>query len=346
MASNLQLSSGSPLIGSPIFYQVTAASPVGDVTFQRVKLYVYARLQSDASSKKYELSQPVGKGETVTIDISSALVSAADKYQHEATPPNYYPYVEFSLEACDEYMQNGQNSGDVGVVTNPGGRALIGRFSDYERLVSLQAGRTTSRFSRKPFTSPEIVTVGETYLRPEPMTVSIGNIQHGQHVLSQTITRSGAQTLWGGTDHAVSVYAVADSKDRYKMRFLNSLGCVESISVSALVQEEVAVESSEYMLSRQTAFNHVNRGIIIKQNDQERFKLSSGPVDRAWQQWFLHELLMTERAWLLIDTVWIPCNIIAEETTQGIDRTSGNALTVDFTVRLDIAGSPYAALAI
>lgn len=348
MASNLQLISGSPLIGSPIIYQVTAGSPVGDVTFQRVKMYVTARLSTDSTARRYPLSQPADKGETVEIDIRSALQAVADKYEYTAEPPERYPYILFSLEACDEYMQNGQNSGDVGITTNPGGRALMGSFSDLERLKAQQAGRNTTKFTRKPNgqAAVEIVTVGETYLRPEPMAVGIGNITNGPRVRSYTISGEGAHTLWSGTSYATKVYAVADHQDRYRLRFVNGLGVVESVSVESLVSEEVAYKVSEYVKARQELFNQVSRGAVVKQNDQERLKLSSGPVDRLWQQWFLHELLMSPQAWIWIDEMWVPCHIVPEETVSGLSRVEGKPLEVQFTVRLDIAGSPFAALAI
>ena len=346
MASNLQLISGSPLIGSPIVYQVTAGSPVGDVTFQRVKLYVEAGLSTDGVMRRYEMSQPAQKGETVRIDISSALQAVADGYEYTAEPPTNYPYIQFSLEACDEYMQNGQNSGDVGIVTNPGGRALMGSFSDLERLRAQQAGRNTAKFSRKPSgASVEIVTVGETYLRAEPMSVGIATIQNGPRMRQYTIAGEGLHTLSLGTE-SVSVYGVPNSPDRYWLRFVNGLGVVESVSVESLVSEEVGYKVSEHVIARQELFNQVSRGAVIKQNDQERLKLSSGPIDRLWQQWYLHELLPTPQAWIWIDGLWIPCHIVPEETVSGISRADGKMLEVKFSVRLDISGSPYSALAV
>ena len=354
MASNLQLISGSPLIGSPIVYQVKAGSPVGDVTFQRVKLYVSAGLSTDGVMRRYPLSQPAQKGETVRIDISSALQAVADGYEYEADPPQpsasspfRYPYIKFSLEACDEYMQNGQNSGDVGIVTNPGGRALMGSFSDLERLRAQQAGRNTTKFSRKPNgqASAEIVTVGETYLRAEPMSVGIATIENGPRLRKFRIVSEGYRTLMVGSE-SIKVYAVPNSPDRYWLRFVNGLGVVESVSVESLISEEVNYKVSEHVVARQELFNQVSRGAVVKQNDQERLKLSSGPIDRLWQQWYLHELLPTPQAWIWIDGLWIPCHIVPEETVSGISRADGKLLEVQFTVRLDIAGSPFAALAI
>ena len=341
MASNLQLISGSPLIGSPIVYEVTAGSPVGTVSFQRVKIYVLARLSTEQTYRRYELSQPVSKGETVEIDIGSALRAVADSYEYTSDIPASYPYVRWTLEACDEYMQNGQNSGDVGVVTNEGGRALMGSFSDLERLRAAQAGRKASRFTRKPSSSPEIVFVGSTFLHPQQMTVGITDIYHGQIVDEATVTSEGSQNLFG-----VTVYAVPFPTDGYEIRFINGLGAMESVCVKSLTQEEVNYKTTDYVVAHQELFNQVSRNDVLKSGDQERLKLSSGPVDRLWQQWYLHEMLMARHAWVKVDSMWVPCHIMPEETVSGLNRVDGKPLEVQFALRLDISGSPYAALAI
>ena len=345
MASNLQLYSGSPLIGSPIVYRCTAASPTGDVTFQRLKLKVHAGLSSEGVYYDFEFSRPVQKGATVEFDISSALIAVAEKYEYTAEPPVHYPYIAFNLEACDEYMRNGQNSGDVGIVTNPGGRALMGAFSDMERLRASQSGRTTSRFSRKPSTTPEIVIVGETYVRAEPMTVTIGNISNGPKVFESVFTSAGSHSFYVGTER-VNVYAVAASQDRYQLRFINGLGCMESIAVQCLVNGEMQIKSDDYVIARQELFNTVSRSAVVKQNDREVWKMSSGPLDRAWQSWFLHELIPASQVWIHIDDMWVPCQIIPEETVKSFNRQTAAPLEVQFSVRLDINGSPMAALAV
>ena len=44
--------------------------------------------------------------------------------------------------------------------------------------------------------------------------------------------------------------------------------------------------------------------------------------------------------------MWVPCHIVPEETVSAVNRVDGKPLEVQFTVRLDISGSPYAALAV
>lgn len=351
MASGLILVSGSPLIGSPIVYQVISDTLSGTPVFHRVKLKVTCALTTDNDWTEIEMSSPVGSHETIYIDISSALRAVADKYQFTPSPPTNYPYVKYYLAAWDEYLLNGIiYSGESNPTTNGSAQspssALMGAFSDLERLKALPntygfGERMTSKFTRKPSTT-EIVQVGETYIRPQPMVVTIGNIANGPQSTTTLIQGEGQQIING-----VSLYALPfGQKDRYQLRFVNGLGCLESINVQSLAKEEVSFETQQFTLARQQKFSDVSRGMAVKRNDTTKYKLSSGPLDAAWQQWFLHEFLMARWAWIKIDDYWIPCHILPDETVQAIDRKTNDPLEVQFTVQLDITGSALSSLAV
>ena len=88
-------------------------------------------------------------------------------------------------------------------------------------------------------------------------------------------------------------------------------------------------------------FSRFSRGIYEKSNDYEKWKFSTGPLDKAWVSWYLHEFLTAKYAWILISDNWIPCHIVAEETVVGRDETKSDAISIDFSVELDINGSPF-----
>ncbi len=335
MASNLTLKSGSPLIGSPITYQVTAASFTGIISFHRVIIEIKAALSTDTDWTVTKVSSPVNEGETVELDISSALRSVADRYQYAVNPPDKYPHVRYSLSAYDQYMQNGEVH-QTAAVSNPGGNALMGSFTDFERLMS-GGNKQAQHFTRKP-DDTEIVSVGETIVIPKSFTssVSLGNVTVGPSSVEYPVTREGIQQIDGR-----SVYAIAeDTTDRYEIRFVNGLGCLESISVKSLRNTEVNITQGKYIRSVQETFGEFSRGLVTKQNDYETWKLSSGPISKLWQQWFLHEFLMTSTVWIKVGTTFIPCHILPEETVTGVNRADGSLLEVQFSVQLDINGSP------
>lgn len=342
MAQKLLLENGSPLIGSPIVYGVTADSldNLDTVTFHRVKLKVRAGLQG-GNYRDIIMSSPVEDGERIMIDISSALRAVADDYEYTVEPPINYPYIAFSLEAWDEYMQNGEIHENVGIVTNDGGRALMGGYSDLDRILS-GGSKTTKRFSRKPLSHPEIVAEGEDWVHPQDMECTIGNVVNGpssvvHHIVVDDDNPVGVREIDGVNVYVSEKY----NTDRYQFRFINSLGCMESIGVYSLVSSKMNISKEEYSRSSVEMFGKFSRGFVSKQNDYETWNMVSGPLTQEWQQWFLHEFLMAQWVWVKINETWIPCHIVPEDTIAGIDKTNQSLLSVAFSVRLDINGSPY-----
>ena len=144
------------------------------------------------------------------------------------------------------------------------------------------------------------------------------------------------QTIGGRDFYALN----SSSPDRLEFRFVNGLGCLESISLLSLRSVEMNITSETYIRSVQETFGNFSRGLITKQNDYERWKLSSGPVSPAMQAWFLHEFLMSSAAWIKVGTVFIPCHIVPEDTVTGVNRADGSMREVHFSVQFDINGSP------
>jgi hypothetical protein len=144
------------------------------------------------------------------------------------------------------------------------------------------------------------------------------------------------------TRATAAYYPIAAPADAYALRFINSLGVHESLHLHCLRQTAVNVKTDHYIIARQETISQFSRGVTVKQNGYEQWKMSSGPLDLAWQRYYLHEVLMAEKAWIEIDGQWLPCHIIPEESTAGVDRSKGEALTVEFTIRFDINGSPFA----
>lgn len=359
MATIINQLSGSPLSGSPIVYQIEAGTYDSPV-FHRVKIQVVAGLQG-GDYQEIESSSPVTEGETLLFDVSSALQAIADGYAYTAEPPANYPYIQYYLVVWDEYMLNGvamQSAKDYFPDNYQSAplRALIGAYSDMERLL---AGETkqAQRFSRKPVTSPEVVMVGETFVRAVPFGTPVhsGNITQGQSSQVYTVRESDLQRADGlatMTFADANVYAVpAGDRDRYNLRFINGLGCMESVSIHTLRSTDVNFTTTRQTMAQQETFGTFSRGIAYKQNDYETWRMTSGPLDEAWQAWYIHEFLMASHIWIAIPTaggtsLWLPCHVLPEETVSGISRETASMLEVNFSLQLDINGSPLYSLAI
>jgi len=378
MAQGISLISGSPLIGSPIVYRVVPAAYSQNRTFHRIIVRVYAALETDGDYTTFDFSTPVEtksvNGGFATVpslfDISSALQAVADKYEYEATPPTRYPYIKFRVEAWDEWMVDGNISTNQGVVYWPGtpsgqqqfyAYAFIGAWTDLERMkASVDQGGVeyldTSVMSRKP-SSAEVVFLGNAFIYPAQFNRSIGDTDHlsgGQFVsgapsdgpksISYTPQTEGADTVGGH-----SLYVVPQPNDAYLLRFINGMGCMESLHVESLVKREVPIQTDKHTVARQETLKKFSRSVVRKSNDRETWYLTSGPLDREWASWYVHEFLMSEQVWIGLNSslftlhsslMWIPCHVVPEETTLLEDQTKAQPYEVQFKLEMDINGSP------
>ena len=328
--------SASQYIGSPMVYRVTPTSAGASYTFYRAKLIVYASI-SGGSFSEFQFTTPFPTTSidgtltagAVDFDVSSALRAVADRWTPQANVFSY-PAITFYMEACEEWMIDGVIYENRNGSRFPSGSstltAYIGALTDRERLLPPESW--PSYYSRKPTSSPEIVFVADANLNH----LSAGPTSSAPSVTSVT-------TVLGTNGNT---YGIAMPADGYELRFINSLGVHENVFVRCLRQTEVTIMTDKYVIARQETISQFIRGIAIKQNDREQWKMTAGPLDRQWQQWYLHEFLCARWAWINVDGNYLPVNILSEETVKGIDRTKPDALTVDFTIEFDINGSPFA----
>lgn len=361
------ITSGSPLCGSPIILtvQANALSEGTTLAYHRVVVNVMAALEGiDEDFKKQTFHATIGneteEGRTKTFDLSSALQTILDKYEytHEAVT---YPRIGFFIEAYEEMMVNGvPMQSDSYYYPSAEGQCLYaigGKFSDYERRKAKNGFKKAWIFSRKPFTSPQIVCVGETFAYTPPFTseeddfdgYSLDDLPSGPTSNIITIEEEGLGQIGG-----VYVYAMPKSevtRDRYEFRFINSLGVLESISVYSLAETAAKIESTQYSKASIETFNKFSRTFYEKYDGAETLKLSSGPIDRQWQQWFVHEFLMAKHVWLFhpdnvtssrasgeAEGTWLPVHITAEESITLEKRTASDILAVSFTVEMEDEG--------
>lgn len=311
--------------GQPVIVTATAADYSG-ATFHRLRLKVTINNAYD-----FEFSAPVSSDAlTVRFDISSAFRAVADSHQYSATLLNVYPALTAKVTACSDYMKDGQERTNVDPSAEISiGPLYAGRLTDMERL----AGTTPARYSRKPTSSPEICFTGYQHLAP----VAIGGS------LSPTAPSVNPVTVPSGSVAGSNIYGIPAPQDGYELRFINSLGVHENVFLTGFPKREVSISTEQYVISRQETLSQFSRGLAVKQNNHETWTLSSGPLDRQWQSWYIHEVLMARWAWLRIGGHYIPCHILPEDTIQALDRQKGDVLTVPITVELDIEGSPLMA---
>lgn len=353
MAQKINLTSGSVFAGNPITFTITP-SVATKPSFHRVIVEV----NFDDGTGSYEtnkLTIPVTtEGRDVSLDISSALRISLDNYEYTATPSTY-PVVSWYIKAYDEYMDNnGEVHTNAGEVYYPadgsknGGstnlRCIAGAFSDIERLKS-GVTQAVTLLSCKPTATHEIAVVGESFIYPVSYSAA-QNLASSSSLTApasreQAITKEGAQSIQG---HPIYALPSLEADTRTTFRFINRFGCLESISVPKSYSQKMSVESTPYTKSIQETFNQFSRAAIKKQNDRESWLYQSDPLTKEWQQWYLHEFLMSEHIWLKANDTWLPCTISLEDEITIKDDTARNMYSVSFTATLGINGDPFASI--
>ena len=326
---------GSKWMGSPITVPVTSGVIAGQPTFRRVHLQVVVN-----STNEFDFAMPVtADGEVVQMDVSSALRAIAEQYEYAPTelnpytwvPPvepgeepvatQTYPHYNMQLRARDEYLMDGVERTSSWTEMVDTGWYLVGQLTDRERLTD----ERPAKYSRKPQTSREICFSGAKHITVSATTnePTVGTI-----------------TVPSGTSGGANIYGIAKPKYGYELRFINSLGVHENVFVHHLPQSEAQVQTDKYTISRQETLRKMSRAVAVKKNMREVWKFSSGPLDEAWQRWYIHELLMVQTAWLLVDGAWIGVNVVPEETVVIADRSKQDIHEVVFALEFDIEGSP------
>ena len=343
MARKITLTSGSILAGNPITFRIQPKDLSNTPSFHRVIIEVKCGM-SGGNFETIKLTAPVAiEGNDVEMDVSSAIRVPLDAYEYSSDAA-IYPLCKWQLRVYDEYMDSG------GAVRTHQEElyfpdkdnyycCIAGAFSDYERLTS-NGSKDVVKLSRKPTSSPQLTCVGETfaytpaYATPQSLTSS-GTLERPASKIA-TIEDEGTQTI---DDNSLFVLPATERRYRQTFRFINSFGVLESVNVPRVYSKKFAAEFTPYVVSKQETFNSFSRSTVKKINNKESWSFATDPLDEEWQQWYLHEFLMSEHTWINIKGKFLPCTIIAEEEITFQDETKKEMHSVSFTAKLDFCGS-------
>ena len=384
MATTIRLASGSVLCGSPIILEVKvdALTPSDTLAYHRIVVKVIAALEgvdTDYTEQMFyaTIGEETETGCTKNFDLSSALQTVADKYEYQPTAATY-PRIKFRIVEWEEKMVNGVPY-SYNEVEFPGKDqsnnymylfALQGAYSKADRRVTTVGEiKKVKELCRKPSSAPQIVCVGETfaytpaydgtetYPAISPFTgYGLDDLPCGPTSAIVTIANTGYQLIGGR-----SVYAMPKAKatrDRREFRFINSLGVLDSISVYSLAEVVAQADSTMFSKAVYESFAGFARAFYRKHDGPEKLKMSSGAVDRHWQQWFAHEFCMAKHVWMFVPDEkanatnniatnlssesyggWLPVHITTEETVSLMKADGDEVLEVAFVVEMDDEGS-------
>ena len=344
MARKITLTSGSILAGNPITFRIQPKDLSNTPSFHRVIIEVKCGM-SGGNFETIKLTAPVAiEGNDLEMDVSSAIRVPLDAYEYSPDAATY-PLCKWQLRVYDEYMDSGgavhTHQEELYFPDKDNYYCCIaGAFSDYERLTS-NGSKDVVKLSRKPTSSPQLTCVGETfaytpaYATPQSLTSS-GTLERPASKIA-TIEDEGTQTI---DDNSLFVLPATERRYRQTFRFINSFGVLESVNVPRVYSKKFAAEFTPYVVSKQETFNSFSRSTVKKINNKESWSFATDPLDEEWQQWYLHEFLMSEHTWININGKFLPCIITSEDDEITFDdKTKKTMHTVSFTAKLDFCGS-------
>ena len=136
------------------------------------------------------------------------------------------------------------------------------------------------------------------------------------------------------------VFVVEDDGKYQLFQFVNSLGVVENIAARTLESLSYTTETEELNRIGKSSFAlSMEKRMAYKSAPYAGIKMSSGPVNRLWADWWANEFLLSEKVWLRRNGKWLPVMIKPEDSNSIYSRSEPGLLHVDFTVKPVFSGS-------
>ena len=352
MAKRLETVSGSLFAGNPIMVSVTPNSDLSEVSLLKIKIKIGVKLMgADERVKEYIMSSPATAGVPVTLDISSALRSAADGFIPDENTKSM-PYIAYAMSAWEEYFFNGEyiKGRPIGEDSVFSGRAILGKFSEMERFLWKENFKDVQQFSRKPKYG-EVVGQDETIMIPIPFDLPYGKstpIRFGQKSKALSMAdKSGILQInyldiydpkndyfqHTAEDYVErTLYVDAPSENRYQFLFVNGLGAMETVSAMCLPEETKKYTQSTQTMNTLESFNKFSRHFHRVTSTSRQLRMSTGWITEEWMDWWLNDFFTSPTVWIKIKGNFIPCVVKPDDETKIIKRSAYDSISLAFTV--------------
>ena len=339
------------MVGSPVVLvlsDVLSSFPVGS-TFRQVEITVTGVVEGEGETQSYVYLVDASS-DRLNVDIASALRSMLFNIGYGSTWLDRdvinYPSVTFRVDYRTKYMVDGEIYYGESQLYNAECRAVPGRISEMDRLRingHVADYYNLLRFTTKPSDGIEIVPVGENVV-----THSIGQ-SSGVVGKTYTVDAAGVHTLADGR----KVYGVVDDGTLFSLRFVNSMGVLDTATAICKEALSYSVQTEGYNLTTAPS-NRLPSGMeALKRGGRGKLALSSGFVNRQWADWWAEEVMRTTKCWIKYGyqystngnkyddlPLWLPCILTPkDEDIVVYDRSSQGLCYVEFEAEIGIEGS-------
>lgn len=300
-------------IQNPINYTVSPIAVPDKATFHRVIAEV------SVGGMTFPQSETVSpQSSSIVFDIASSLRAYADSINFSAvTSSMSYEPISYSVKFHDEYMFSGliHKSPDR---NSSSGTALLGGFTDFERLSGSAPSAEQASLTLRPSSSPMLVPSGHPYL------------SHGHSGTSRSASFSSG--ILSG------VYPVPDNYRWADFQFINTRGVHESAFAQCYSSESIKGGSQTHVRALRETFSSISRRLNVNDPSYASLSFSSGFVDLPWAKWWAYEFGKARQHWIKIGSVWVPCAVSVKDGASIINRAKTELLSVEFDVIPDVNG--------
>lgn len=313
----------SYFIKNPINHTVRAAS-LGDVTFHRVIAKI------SIGGEEYVQSMPVSReGQDVYFDLSSSLRAYVESIHYDQQPvkdSKVYDVYTFSVVFKDEYMSGGK-AHSVDNSTWSGQVAIAGGYTDMERLRGASPTDAESASCSLRPSSPFLLPSG------------LAHLCYRKEGSSRTATMSSsiADTMFKFYDTG-NFYSVPADRRWTAFQFVNTRGLHETAFAMCYSSEQIKGGSQTHVRSLRESFASIAHRLNVPDPSYASLSFSSGFVDLQWARWWAYEFCKAKLHWVLIDGLWVPCQVNIKDGASVVNRSKTEMLSIDFDVSLDVDG--------
>ena len=336
-------------IDNPIMVGVEPLSFDSNSTFRQVVIEVTVTPTfQNAKQSSYKFYADASTGETVWMDISTALRGAMNAWQHDINTVTAddttfsYPYATFNINVYKKYLLNGSVYEELHESRN-GAYAYYGGLTEMERLtfskhaadIFVNESTPTFYFTRKPSSKGNGELI-ETGFYRSYYYYSYEKKQIFTRLYKPVAANEGKES----SDGAGYFWQLPVSGERRQFAFVNSLGVIETIMAQSRESLSYDIESNTKSLVTTPQYKPNPNITTHKTGGRNKWQMSSGKVNREWADWWVTEFLMAKKFWMLHNGMWLPVVVTpADDSMEIYNRSENNLPHVDFDVQLAVKGS-------
>lgn len=325
---------GNPVVISGNTDAVGTYTGADEKTHTRLFPCVLGKFTTSTYTEEY--TYPVADDGSFQFDLSGALQECARQMRKASlsadTGPTHTPgAITYSLQLTESWHEEGVTyTGDTTTISNLS--AVPGALTDAERT-RLSNGDVSSLLSsgkamtRKP-DSTEVVVKGMYHIVPY-MNGAAPAYDRTQRGATGTFTIRGHK-----------IYVTDEPGDFLPIAFWNGFGLLESATGHCLPTYQHNFQSAQYEVDNGNGYTDLSEQHAQTTLQQQVITMNSGLVTREWYEWWVSEVLTTPQIFVRLEGRWYSGTVVPESsiTRHG---SSGNALSVEFKVKLSVKGSIY-----